>query len=380
MATVKAPINGELLEWAREEHGLSVDEAAHVLGVKADRLASWERGEALPTLNQVRNAAVLYQRTPAFFLLRHTPGAEDHRRPTDFRSFTGDAPSLGNALAREVARARARRHNLMQLQDTAPHRLPDLPGILKEPATAAAQMREHLGVSVDTQHGFGSQSEALNAWVGAVEAQGVLVFQMSRVSPEVCRGFSIYEDVLPVIVLNGADGFGARQFTLFHELAHLVSRTSAICDVWREGGVEARCNTFAAEVLMPRGAVDAFIANAGASPVAEVANYFNVSRSAAAVRLRTSGRISQEQLDAYLRQAREAAIAQREAARAKEQKGGPSPHLLKVRNLGPRFVGTVLDAMHDERISVVEAAQILESKVQALDKLEAEVERRGVAS
>ena len=36
--------------------------------------------------------------------------------------------------------------------------------------------------------------------------------------------------------------------------------------------------------------------------------------------------------------------------------------------------------MHDERISVTEAAQILESKVQALDKLEAEVDRRGVAS
>lgn len=380
MATVKAPINGELLGWAREEHGLSVDEAAHVLGVKAEKLVSWESGDALPTLNQVRKAAVLYQRTPAYFLLRQTPSAEDHRRPTDFRSFTGEAPTLGNALAREVARARARRHNLILLQDTGPHLLPDLPGILKDSTAAAAQMREHLGMTVETQHGLANPSEALNAWVRAVEAQGVLIFQMSRVSPEVCRGFSIYEDVLPVIVLNGADGFGARQFTMFHELAHLVSRTSAICDVWRDGGIEARCNAFAADLLMPRDAVEAFVGNAEAPPIAEMANYFNVSRSAAAVRLRTIGRITQEQLDAYLRQASEAAIAQREAARAKEQKGGPSPHLLKVRNLGPGFVSTVLDAMHDDRISVVEAAQILESKVQALDKLEAEVDRRGIAS
>ena len=43
-------------------------------------------------------------------------------------------------------------------------------------------------------------------------------------------------------------------------------------------------------------------------------------------------------------------------------------------------MSTVLDAMHEDRISVVEAAQILESKVQALDKLEAEVDRRGIAS
>ncbi|MGC4109546.1 MAG: XRE family transcriptional regulator [Nocardioides sp.] len=380
MAAVRAPINSDLLAWAREEHGLALEDAAHVIGVKTERLGSWEAGEGKPTLNQLRKAATLYQRTPAFFLLRQTPSDEDHRRPTDFRSFSGSNQTLGNALAREVARARARRHNLMQLQEAEPHTLPSLPTVIEEPAVAAGRMREQLGVSVAAQARFANAGQALNAWVAAVEAQGVLVFQMSRVAPDVCRGFSIYEDVLPVIVLNGADGFGARQFTLFHELAHLLSRTSAVCDVWREGGVEARCNEFAADLLMPRQAVAELLAS-GAPAVPDVlASEFNVSKSAAAVRLRALGRISQEQLEAYLRDAREAAIAQREAARAREQRGGPSPHLLKVRNLGPRFVGTVLDAMHDERISVTEAAQILESKVQALDKLEAEVDRRGVAS
>lgn len=380
MAAVRVPVNGELLAWARVEHGLALEDAAHALGTKPERLVSWESGDAKPTLNQLRKAASLYQRTPAFFLLRQTPSADDHRRPTDFRSFTEDTPTLENALAREVARARARRHNLMQLQDTAPHSLPSLPGVLEEPAVAAGRMRDALGVTVEKQVAFANASQALNAWVEAVEAQGVLVFQMSRVSPAVCRGFSVYEDVLPVIVLNGADGLGARQFTLFHELAHLLSRTSAVCDVWREGGVEARCNEFAADLLMPRQAVADLLVRDGPTTPDFLATQFKVSRSAAAVRLRTLGRITQEQLDAYLREAREAAIAQRVAAKAREQKGGPSPHLLKVRNLGPRFVGTVLDAMHDERISVTDAAQILESKVQALDKLQAEVDRRGVAS
>ena len=121
MATVKAPVNGRQLEWARVEHGLAIEDAAHALSVKPERLASWETGNAQPTLNQVRNAAALYQRTPAFFLLRQTPRVSDHRRQTDFRSLKGNAPFLGNALAREVARARARRHNLMQLQETEPH-------------------------------------------------------------------------------------------------------------------------------------------------------------------------------------------------------------------------------------------------------------------
>ena len=240
-------------------------------------------------------------------------------------------------------------------------------------------MREHLGITVSAQAVLANAGQALNSWVRAVESQGVLVFQMSRVSPEVCRGFSVYEDVLPIIVLNGADGFGARQFTLFHEIAHLLSRTSAVCDVWQEDGVEARCNEFAADLLMPRRAVEDFLNGIGPHSPDALATKFNVSKSAAAVRLRVLGRINQEQLAAYLREARDTAIAQREAARA-NQKGGPSPHLLKVRNLGSSFVETVLDAMHEERISVTEAAQILESKVQALEKLESEVNRRGVAS
>ena len=267
----------------------------------------------------------------------------------------------------------------MQLQDTEPQSLPARPTVLDEPAAAAGRMREHLGLTVEAQAGFANAGQALNAWVAAVEAQGVLVFQMSRVSPDVCRGFSVYEDVLPVIVLNGADGFGARQFTLVPRTRPLLSRTSAVCDVWRDDGVEA-VQRVRRESAHARRAVHHVLQSGGPQTPNALASAFNVSRSAAAVRLRALGRISQEQLEAYLREARAAAIAQREAAKARERRGGPSPHLLKVRNLGPRFVGTVLDAMHDERISITEAAQILESKVQALDKLEAEVDRRGVAS
>ncbi len=380
MVVVKAPVNSELLSWARVEHGLSVDQAARALGVKPDRLESWEHGDAFPTLNQVRNLARLYQRTPASLLIRRTPSNDEHQRPTDFRSFTGETPALSAGLAREVARAKVRRRHLLEVQESEAHDLPFVPDLLRNAEDAAEQVRHHLGLTVETQKGFSGASEALARWMRAVENLGVLVFQMSRVSPEECRGFSIYEPVLPVIVLNGAEGFGARQFTLLHELAHLISRTSAICDVWRGGSIEAGCNAFGAEVLMPRPAVMSLLKRGMDDPISNLASEFSVSKSASAVRLRTLGRISQNQLDAFLLEARNAAIAQREAAKSRERRGGPSPHLLKVRNLGPRFVGAVLDAMHDERISVVEAAQFLESKVQALDELEAEVERRGVAS
>lgn len=44
MATAKAPVNGELLAWARIEHGLSTEEAARALNVKTEKLELWDKG------------------------------------------------------------------------------------------------------------------------------------------------------------------------------------------------------------------------------------------------------------------------------------------------------------------------------------------------
>ena len=67
----------------------------------------------------------------------------------------------------------------------------------------------------------------LNAWVAALEEAGVLVLATERggVSTNEMRAFSLYFDVVPVIVVNGSDGARGRLFSLAHEYAHLLMHT-----------------------------------------------------------------------------------------------------------------------------------------------------------
>nr|WP_026160499.1 ImmA/IrrE family metallo-endopeptidase [Teredinibacter turnerae] len=72
------------------------------------------------------------------------------------------------------------------------------------------------------------------------------------------RGYSIFEDVFPIIVVNRKDAEAARIFTLIHELTHLYLRASGLCDLEartdippEEQRLEQFCNDVAANVLVP---------------------------------------------------------------------------------------------------------------------------------
>ncbi len=50
------------------------------------------------------------------------------------------------------------------------------------------------------------------------------------VSPNEMRAFSLYYDVLPVIMVNGSDAPRGRLFSLLHEYVHLLLHTGGLCD------------------------------------------------------------------------------------------------------------------------------------------------------
>ena len=54
---IEARANRDLLVWARETAGFPVGVAADRLKVPADRLEAWERGDARPSLSQLRKIA-----------------------------------------------------------------------------------------------------------------------------------------------------------------------------------------------------------------------------------------------------------------------------------------------------------------------------------
>ena len=60
-----------------------------------------------------------------------------------------------------------------------------------------------------------------------------------------------------IIIDQNEKNVGARNFTLFHELCHLLVRQAGISNFSPRNAVEAFCNKFAASFLMPKKAVEA---------------------------------------------------------------------------------------------------------------------------
>lgn len=372
MATVRVPIRGTVLRWAMDQARLSDDALAQRLNVKPETVASWEHEDTRPTLNQLRTMGRVLRQNPAVFLLDDPPASASTPRPPEFRASVDSAHDA--EVARELERAARRRDVMLELAPDPPQTLERVRWTQDmSPARAAADLREAFGLKY--RQSAAAAADALNGWIDLVNAHGVLVFQMSRVSKNRIAGTSVYDQAYPFIILNGASAPNVRIFTLAHELGHLMSHSGGICNVWDDVSTEVRCNEFAAAFLMPTSSFQASLGNdSPLEAIPRLAREFAVSYSAVAVRLRTLGRISQAELDDQL------AIAQRLAAQADElekqrrrrSKGGPPHHRVHLRNLGRQYFDTVAEALDEDRISLLDASYYAEAKLPTFDKMREE--------
>ncbi|MCP3961535.1 MAG: ImmA/IrrE family metallo-endopeptidase [bacterium] len=315
MAILRAAVEPELLIWARETRGLSIEQAAKSIGISEERLSAWELGKAKPTVRQLRKASSTYKRAIGLLFLPEPPEEDEVIR--DFRrapqtEFEGMSP----ALRLEIRLARERRAEAIDLAKEIGEPLPAFrlrASRHEEPIEVAARIRSLLGVSIEDQTGWSDKYDAFNSWRAAIERQGVLVFQTGglvtfKVSPFEAHGFSISDQPLPVIVANSKDAVTRRCFTLLHELTHVVLHNGGLCDFHEEptshpevDRVEVFCNRVAASVLVPE---DDLVTRANRlgyrdreewsdEALAKLARAFRVSWEVVLLRLVAIGRASQ---------------------------------------------------------------------------------------
>jgi Zn-dependent peptidase ImmA (M78 family)/transcriptional regulator with XRE-family HTH domain len=370
----RAPINGQTLRWARTASHLDQGALAKAAGVTAERIAEFEAGTAAPTFRQLTLMATKLDRPWGFFFAA-APSVSDVPEAADFRG--RDDPELSADIAREMRRAEQHREAMLDLT-APPDRAVGLDVISHESAAARArELRQRFGLTEHFIPPESQQNQVFNFWRGLLESYGFLIFQATKIDLDAFRGLSVHHDVLPIIVLNGADAASGKVFTLFHEVAHVANRKSGLCLLDDAVFEEEVANRFAANFLMPEMLIRQHLI-ATSDPVelaAHVASTLKVSSLAAGVRLRTLELISEEDLRSIRQESAETWRLAREAQKTSD--GFVPPWRLRYRDLGANYIGTVARALEDRRIDAMDATYLLNARWPMVEQLFQEYYRTG---
>ncbi|MGH7490422.1 MAG: ImmA/IrrE family metallo-endopeptidase, partial [bacterium] len=211
---------------------------------------------------------------------------------------------------------------------------------------------------------------ALKAWRNTLTNVGVFVFK-DAFRVEGYSGFSLYDDVFPIIYVNNSSTKTRQIFTLIHELAHLLFHTSGIDTLEdrfipalpdRPKRIEILCNRFAARFLVPEAAFAEALA--GREPSERTAEFlaarFHVSREFIYRKFLDRGLIKQAD---YTR------AAQRWAEQIQPGSGG-NPYWNKISYLGRDYIALAFNQYHQHRINDVQLAEYLDTKPKNLGALE----------
>ena len=390
-ASIPALVNLPLLAWARQESGYAPELAAKRLGVRPERLLSWERGDAKPTVRQAQALAKLYHRSFGVFFLPQPPSLPP--LAAEYRHLPGIVPGVESPELRLAIRIMSHRREVsLQLSGELGVTVPEFTvaaHLSEAPSEVGRRLREMLGITSQEQLGWRDEWHAWRRWREAVEGVGILVFQFQKVSLSQIRGVSLLHFPLPAIGINSKETSPAsRSFTLMHELAHIAlarGREEQVAQMekrdetsWQK--VERFAEEIASAALILENILSEFL-NRMSVPrddwdialVRKLASTFRVTPLAMATRLRSSGALSWEGYQRW-RQDWEAYVAT-----LKPRTGGfASPVDKTLSRSGRPFVQLVLDALDANRITSVEASRYLDMRFDHVEKLRHEL-RRGLS-
>lgn len=364
-------VTQSVLAWALQRADRSYEEAVE----KFPKLGDWLSGEAMPRLRELEKFASFTHVSLGALVMPEPP---DEALPiADMRtreSMVIERPS-GNLLDTIDRYQQFQDWYHDYAREQGAQKLPFLGSVSTQdnPHMVAHRVRELL--LLDRVNAT-SPDQWRRDIVKALEDVGVLVMMSGIVgnnthrplSTDEFRGFSLYDDLAPLIFVNLAgESYGAQNFTLVHEFAHLLAGHSALSggDHLLGGtGEEAWCNRVAALALLPDDALAAFDAAQSLQDYRVAARRFGVSAEVALHRLYGARRIDEERYGALL-----------EAVRAdygseKRHTGGGNYYNTLTTRLGRPLATAIVTSTLEGRMGFTEGFRMIGShKREVFDEL-----------
>lgn len=372
------PINPEILRWARETAGLSVEEVASKLQKKTEIVAAWERGEGSPTYVQLETLAYkVYKRPLALFFFPEPP--EEKTPEQAFRTLPEqEIERMSPRLRYLIRQAQSMQINLSELNDGVNRAERQIIRDLKfKPdvsiSTMVSTVRKYLNVKLDDQLNWANAEDAFKKWRNAFEECGVFVFK-EAFDNDAVSGFCLYDYQFPLIYVNNSKPHTRQIFTLFHELAHLLLGIGGIDTPLEEyidlldgddRRIEILCNRFAGVFLVPDDDFNRRIKGVSIDDniIRKLANLYCVSREVILRKFYDKNLVSGQFYEQKVEQWK------------KENKGregtGGDYYRTKGVYLGERYLELVFSRYYQKRISTEQLADYLGVKPKSVPGMEA---------
>ena len=303
-----------VLRWAAQRARKTDEELCQ----RFTKWPQWLNGEAQPTLRQLEDFARFTHTGIGYFFLPEPP-----RQPLplpDFRTLRDHELADPSSELLDTIHLCQRRQDWYReharLNGWPPLSFVGSLSVQTPPVEAAERIRQTIQLSAEARRRLSTWEEALRQLIARIEDTGVLVMASSVVGSNShrkldvgeFRGFTLADELAPVIFLNAADSKAAQMFTLAHELAHVWLGQSGVSDP--EAGqmprhhTERWCNLVAAELLVPMTELQAAYQPDASIPdeMQRLARSFKVSTLVVLRRLFDAGHLDEDELWHHYRQ------------------------------------------------------------------------------
>lgn len=257
MSTTRIHINRDILIWAVERMGKTVDE--YVL--ENPKFQQWLDGTKLPTFKNIEQFARKFY-VPLGYMFLENPPQEDFPIPF-FRNIEDKSHNIN--VYDTVIEMKDRQEWLSEYLRRLDMEKIDFAGIFtieNGVEEVCNKIRDILSLPHNWAADYRSIDDALKYLTKRIEDKGVIVtynsvvgFNNSRPIPvRDCRGFTLTDDYAPFIFINSKDAKVAQMFTLIHEFAHVLMGYSAgvgEVNMEKASSLEQFCDKVAASFLVP---------------------------------------------------------------------------------------------------------------------------------
>ena len=244
-------IKPELIQWARERGGHTLEEASQI----SKRYKDWEEGKSQPTSKQLRTISKKFHVPFGYLYLSEPP--KEKLPIADFRTpLNGGLGKPSPDLLESIYDAQ-RKQNWLRIEKIQNEEAKVLPKQKRTTEKIIKEIKNLLEVE-DLRQQAKTRKDFLSALIKKLDEKEFLIIRNGVVGSNTRRplnrdefkGFALSDEYAPLIFINGADFLASQIFTLVHELVHLFLHESAL-DGMHNHQTEQRCNKIAAEILLP---------------------------------------------------------------------------------------------------------------------------------